>query len=72
LRITYRKSFYAILTSGFILAATPILMTYTVEDPMISSILKCISIGATAAILLIFFVLPASLVMMDRWVTKKK
>ena len=72
LRMTYRKSFYAILTSGFILATTPILMTYTVEDPMISSILKCISIGATAAILLIFFVLPSTLVLLDRWVVKKK
>ena len=39
---------------------------------MVCTILRCISIGALAAILLIFFVLPATLVIMDRWVAKRR
>lgn len=70
LRNAYRKSFHAIMTSGLILILTPLLMVFTVSDPMISSILRCISIGASAAILLILFVLPAALTILDRWVCK--
>ncbi|MBR1539174.1 MAG: MMPL family transporter [Bacteroidales bacterium] len=71
LKNAYRKSFHAIMTSGLILILTPLLMVFTVSDPMISSILRCISIGALAAILLILFVLPATLTIADRWVCKK-
>ena len=70
LKEAYQKSFHAILTSGLILVLTPLLMTYTINDPMISTILRCISVGALAAILLIFLVLPATLVIMDRWVVR--
>lgn len=70
LAIAYQRSFHAILTSGLILVLTPLLMTYTISDPMIISILRCISVGALAAILLIFLVLPATLVIMDRWVVR--
>jgi hypothetical protein len=38
---------------------------------MIISILRCISVGALAAILLIFLVLPATIVIMDRWVVRR-
>ncbi len=72
LKEAYRRSFHAILTSGMILVLTPLLMTYLLSDPMVCSILRCISIGALAAILLIFFVLPATLVIMDRWVAKRR
>ena len=71
LKEAYQKSFHAILTSGLILVLTPLLMTYTVSDPMIVSILRCISVGALAAILLIFLMLPATLVIMDRWVVRR-
>ena len=70
LKEAYQKSFHAILTSGLILVLTPLLMTYTINDPMISTILRCISVGALAAILLIFLMLPATLVIMDRWVVR--
>ena len=72
LKATYRKSTHTILTSGLILSITPSLMVYSITDPMISSILRCISLGAAAAILIIFFLLPATLVIMDKWVVKKK
>jgi hypothetical protein len=71
LTTAYQRSFHAILTSGLILVLTPLLMTYTISDPMIISILRCISVGALAAILLIFLVLPANLVIMDRWVVRR-
>lgn len=70
LKEAYQKSFHAILTSGLILVLTPLLMTYTISDPMITTILRCISVGALAAILLIFLMLPATLVIMDRWVVR--
>jgi len=72
LKSTYYKSFHAILTSGLILVLTPLLMAYSMKDPMIVAILRCISLGAAAAILLIFFVLPATLVIMDKWILRKK
>ena len=72
LQEAYRRSFHAILTSGMILVLTPLVMTYLLSDPMVCTILRCISIGALAAILLIFFVLPATLVIMDRWVAKRR
>ena len=72
LKTTYFKSFHAILTSGLIMVFTPLLMAYSIKDPMIAAILHCVSLGAAAAILLIFFVLPAVLVIMDRWVCRKK
>lgn len=72
LQEAYRRSFHAILTSGMILVLTPLVMTYLLSDPMVCTILRCISIGALAAILLIFFVLPATLALMDRWVVKRR
>ncbi len=71
LKQAYRKSFHAILTSGLILMLTPALMSYTITDPTIIAVLRSISAGALAAILLIFFVLPATIAICDRWVVKR-
>lgn len=70
LKAAYRKSFHAILTSGMILILTPLLMTQTLTDPLIVSVLSCISVGALAATLMVYFVLPASLTLFDRWVCR--
>ena len=71
LETAYKRSTHAILTSGLILFLTPLVLTYIIHDPVTVSILRCISVGALAAILLIFLVLPATLVIMDRWVVKR-
>ena len=71
LKTAYQCSTHAILTSGLILVLTPLALTYIITDPVTVSILRCISVGALAAILLIFLVLPATLVIMDRWVVKR-
>ena len=72
LKTAYQCSTHAILTSGLILVLTPLALTYIITDPVTVSILRCISVGALAAILLIFLVLPATLVIMDRWVVKRQ
>ena len=72
LESAYRGSIHTILTSGLILVLAPWVMALVVEDPMILSILRSIAIGATATILVILFVLPGVLALMDRWIVKRK
>lgn len=70
LATAYRGAIHAILTSGMILVAAPWLMTLVISGEMIISILRSISAGALAAILLILFVLPGALALMDKRITK--
>lgn len=49
----------------------PWIMSLVISDPMIISILRSISAGALAAILLVLFALPATLVLTDRWVVPR-
>ena len=72
LKEAYQKSFHVILTSGLIIVVTPLIMTYTIADPMVISILRCISLGALVAILIILFILPGTLTIMDRWVIHQR
>ena len=72
LKEAYQKSFHVILTSGLIIVVTPLLMTFTITDPMVISILRCISLGALVAILIILFILPGTLTIMDRWVIHQR
>lgn len=68
----YRSSIHAILTSGSILVLAPWFMTLVIHGEMIVSILRSISAGAFAAILLILFILPGTLALMDKWVVPSK
>ena len=64
-----RRSAYAILTSSLIL----ILVTFICGLFMtgtVAAILQTLSIGALCAILLILFVLPSLLVILDKWIIK--
>ena len=70
LATAYRGAIHAIMTSGMILVAAPWLMTLVISGEMIISILRSISAGALAAILLILFVLPGALALMDKRITK--
>lgn len=70
LATAYKGAIHTILTSGLILVLAPFIMSMVVSDPMIVSILRSISAGALAAILLILFALPATLVLFDRWITR--
>lgn len=70
LAAAYRGAIHAVMTSGMILVAAPWLMTLVISGEMIISILRSISAGALAALLLIIFVLPGTLALLDRWITK--
>lgn len=69
---SYRNSINTILTSGLIMIVTPVLLSMTITDATVAEILKSISIGALASVVLILFVLPALLVIVDRLIIRKK
>lgn len=71
LRKSYKNTIHSIMTSGLILILCPYIMSILLTDPTISIILKSISVGALAAILLILLVLPGLLAAFDRIVTQK-
>jgi len=69
---SYRNSINTILTSGLIMIVTPVLLSMTITDATVAEILKSISIGALASVVLILFVLPALLVIVDKLIIRKK
>lgn len=71
LRKSYKNTIHSIMTSGLILILCPYIMSILMTDPTISIILKSISVGALAAILLTLLVLPGLLAAFDRIVTQK-
>jgi len=68
----YRGTSHSILTSGLILCIVPGLMPYTMDDPMIGSVLKSLSIGAFAILLLILFLLPGVIAVLDPLLHSRK
>lgn len=70
LHASYQGSIHTILTSGLILILVPGAMSFLVADPTVSSIVRSISIGALATVLLILFVLPSLLALCDRFIIK--
>jgi len=72
LKESYRGSIHTIMTSGLIIIFAPYIMSVLLPDPAISSILSSLSFGAMAAILLILFVLPATLAACDKLIIKKR
>ena len=61
----FQSSSHSILTSGLILTIVPFVMHIIMKDPMISAILRSLSIGAFAVLILILFVLPGVLAALD-------
>ena len=72
LKESFRCSIHTIMTSGLILILVPGIMAVLVKDPTICDILKSISIGAAATVLLILFVMPGVLAVCDRIIVRKK
>ena len=45
-------------------------MSLMIKDPIIVPVIRCVSLGALIAIILILFFLPAVIGLLDRWVKK--
>jgi predicted RND superfamily exporter protein len=71
LEAAYRGSSHSILTSGLILSLVPYVMYLTMSDPMIALILRSLSIGALAVLILILFLLPGVLATLDPILRKR-
>ena len=71
LEAAYRGSSHSILTSGLILTLVPYVMYYTMSDPVIALILRSLSIGAFAVLLVILFLLPGVLAALDPVLRKR-
>jgi predicted RND superfamily exporter protein len=72
IQTAFEGSSHSVLTSGLILTLVPIVMSFVMDDPMISSILKSLSIGALAAVIIILLLLPAVLAVLDPITTGRK
>ena len=68
LRAAYRGSIHTIMTSGLIITLGTWAMTFVISDPVIVPVLRSIASGSLIAIILILFVLPALLTLLDRHV----
>ena len=70
LTASYRGSLHTILTSGMIMVLGTGIMSLVISDPIIVPVIRSVSQGALIAILLILFLLPAVLALLDRWIKK--
>ena len=57
----YKGSSHSILTSGLILSLVPFAMSFTMQDVLVASILKNLSIGAAVVLVFILCLLPGVL-----------
>lgn len=71
LKRAYRGAIHTILTSGLILILVPGAMALLVADATVASIVRAISIGALATVLLVLLVLPGLLVTCDRIIIRQ-
>lgn len=72
LKLSYKGSIHTILTSGLILILVPGAMAVLVSDATIASIVRSISLGALATVLLVLLVLPGLLATCDRFIINYK
>lgn len=72
LKRAYDGSIHTIMTSGLIMVVVTGIVGYCFENPTLGQICQTISIGALCAILLILFVLPAVLTVLDRFIVRRK
>ena len=68
----YKGSSHSILTSGLILALVPFAMSFTMQDPLVASILKNLSIGAAVVLVFIFWLLPGVLATLNKLMKSRK
>ena len=71
LRRAYKSAGHSVMTSGLILTLAPFVMSFMISDRMVVMILRPLSIGALAAILVILFILPGMIIICDRFVAPK-
>lgn len=71
LRLAYKAAGHSIMTSGLILTLAPYVMSHMISDRMVAMILRPLSFGALAAILVILFILPGMIIICDRFVAPK-
>ncbi|MBO4557296.1 MAG: MMPL family transporter [Bacteroidales bacterium] len=71
IRFAYEGTSHSVLTSGLILTIVPMVMSYTLDDPMMASILTSLSIGAFTSVVIILLLLPAVLAVMDKTIKHK-
>lgn len=62
---------HTIMTSGLILILVTFLLGHFVQVRTIAEVCTTISIGALSTVLLILWVLPSMVVLLDRWIAKK-
>ncbi len=68
----YKGSIHTIMTSGLIMVLVTAIISSFYSDPTVAQICRTISIGVTAAILLIVFILPGTLAAFDKLITKER
>lgn len=68
----FKGSSHTILTSGLILTIVPYMMAFTMSDPMIASILRCLGTGSLSVVLLLLFVLPGVIAALDPLFNRRK
>ena len=68
----YHGSIHTVLTSGSIMVLITAVIGPLFGNPAIEQIVKTLAVGCASAILLILFILPSLLALLDRWVIPKK
>ena len=71
LKRAYQAAGHSIMTSGLILTLAPYAMSYMISDRMVAMILRPLSFGALAAILVILLILPGMIIICDRFVAPR-
>ena len=71
LKRAYHAAGHSIMTSGLILTLAPYAMSHMISDRMVAMILRPLSFGALAAILVILFILPGMIIICDKFVAPK-
>lgn len=68
LKQAYKSAGHSIMTSGLILTLAPYVMSHMISDRMVAMILRPLSFGALAAILVILLILPGMIIICDRFI----
>ncbi len=72
IRASYKGSLQTILTSATILIAAVGVLSFAFSEPATRQICRILSLGCLIATLLVIFLLPAILSLLDRFVVKKE
>ncbi len=72
LKETYDKSIHTILTSSLIMVIITGILGFVFKDPAIGEICHIIAVGVSISVILILFVLPSILIVIDKMICKRK